>query len=351
MPSTYNFDDYFEHKTLDRIYGEPTAKSLQKLFKQLKRNARSVTSSLGGGQYGHMFMVMPENEWNNLPGTTPVIPPRDPGPFNLQGRLTAVEIAVRQDEHEEAKKKYQKYQALYRVLRNQLVSAVDSCYLDPIRCGLTDMVNEPITDIIKFLQTSYGKLTVKERDQETTNIKNFVYDPNKSINILLTAIQEHVDLLKIAGAELSDTQIQDLAYLLVNRYQIYKEALVNWNKLPDPKTWEQMKTHLRDEYQALKNVNALSISESMLNTTDIVDELKNHQQNLLENAEKRFKTGLTEVMNLAIMDLEKDKASTNEQMNNASEIAGLKQEIKKLQDQLANRNNNTSGRNWNSQNR
>ena len=94
MPSTYNFDDYFEHKTLDRIYGEPTAKSLQKLFKQLKRNARSVTSSLGGGQYGHLFMVIPEDKWNNLPGTTPVIPPPDPGPFTLNGRLTAVKIAV-----------------------------------------------------------------------------------------------------------------------------------------------------------------------------------------------------------------------------------------------------------------
>ena len=69
-------------------------------------------------------------------------------------------------------------------------------------------------------------------------------------------------------------QIQDLAYLLVNKYQIFKETLVNWNKMPEPKTWEQMKTHLRNEYQALKEVNALSISESILNTTIIVDQLK-----------------------------------------------------------------------------
>ena len=66
MESTYNCD--FEHKTIDKIYGEPNTRSLQKVFKQLRRNARSVTSPLGGGQYGHLFMVMPQDEWDNLPG-------------------------------------------------------------------------------------------------------------------------------------------------------------------------------------------------------------------------------------------------------------------------------------------
>ena len=65
MESTYNFD--FEHKTIDKIYGEPNARSLQKVFKQLRRNARSITSPLGGGQYGHLFMVMTQNDWDNLP--------------------------------------------------------------------------------------------------------------------------------------------------------------------------------------------------------------------------------------------------------------------------------------------
>ena len=355
MESTYNFDDIFEHKTLDKIYGEPDTKSLQKLFKQLKRNARSVTSPLGGGQYGHLFMVIPDEEWRNLPGTTPVISPTDPGPFRLEGRLTAAEIAVHQKAHEEAKKKYNKYQALHRVLRNQLVSAIEPCYLDPIRCELTDMVNAPITEIITFLQDSYGKMTVNEIEQVTTNIKNFAYDPSKSINILITAIQEHADLLKIAGAGLKDKQIQDLAFFLINKYQIFKDALINWNKIAEPKTWENMKIHLRNEYQVLKNVNALSISESILNTTDIVEQLKDYQENLLHNAETRFKTGLTEVMNLAIMDLSKEKDTTpeapSEHANSTAEIMALKQEIKNLQAQMYNRGNNSITRNFQFQSR
>ena len=100
------------------MYGEPTTKTLQKLFKQLKRNTRSVTSPLGGGQYGYLSMVVTPQEWDQYPGTTPVIPPQDPGPFVLGGRVTASEIAIEQKNYDEAKKKYNKHQALKRILRN-----------------------------------------------------------------------------------------------------------------------------------------------------------------------------------------------------------------------------------------
>ena len=252
---------------------------------------------------------------------------------------------MEQKNYDETKKKYNRFQALKRTLRNQLVEAIDPEYLAPIRCNLTDMINLETTEIMQFLQDSYGKMTVNQVEEETQAIKNFTYDPSKSINILLTAVQEHADLLKIAGAEMSDTQIQSLAYLLIGKYKIFQDALVAWNKLPQPKTWETMQTHMRDEYQMLKDVNAITIEESILNTTDIVNELKNQQESLLTSAETRFKNGLTEVMNMAIMDLDKEKTDTdksNENINNASEIDNLKQEIKKLHAKLQNR-----GRNYN----
>ena len=333
MDSKYNFE--FEHKTLDKIEGEPNAKSLQKLFKQLRRNARSITISLGGGQHGHLFMVLSEAEWNALPDSAPVIPPADPGTFTLIGRPIAAEIAMRQQEHDNEKKRYNKFQALKRTLRNQLVAAIEPAYLDPIRCPVTDMINESIPDIMKFLQDTYGKMTVNQIEEAVTTIKNFTYDPTTSINILLTAVQNHADLLKIAGAEMKDSQIQYLAYYLIGKYHIFKDALTSWNKFTGNKTWATMKEHMRKEYQLLKDVNALTVQDSMLNATDIVNELKHQQESLLHSVEKRFKHNLTEVMNLAITDLEgKDEAQ--EKVNNTAEINALKLEVKKLYSQLQN---------------
>ena len=339
MDTTYSFDNFFEHKTLDKIHEEPDTRSLQKLFKQLRRNARSVPSNLGGGQYGHLFMVMTPQEWNALPGTTPVNPPQDPGNFTLGGRVTASEIAVAQTNHDDNRKRYNKFQALKRILKNQLIAALDPAYLDPIRCNFTDMVNYEITDIMKFLQDSYGKMSVSKIEEATQNVKNFNYNPTKSINVLLTAVQDHAELLKIAGAEMKDEQVQQLAYLLINKFQIFRDALKAWNRLPPPKTWETMKEHMRTEYQSLKDVNAISIQESALNTNDIVYELQKQQEDLLHSAEKRFKSGLTEVMNLAIQDIEgksSEHTQVDEAINNAAEINALKLEVKKLYSQLRN---------------
>ena len=168
-------------------------------------------------------------------------------------------------------------------------------------------------------------MTVNEIEEESTRIKNFSYEPTKSINILLTAIQQHADLLKIAGAELRDSQIQTLAFLLINKYEIFRDALKAWNRLPTPKTWDMMKTHMRNEYSMLKEVNAISIQESAINTTDMINELKTQQELLLDSAEKRFKTNLTEVMNMAISDVEnKPNTESEEHINNTTELRNKK---------------------------
>ena len=97
-------------------------------------------------------------------------------------------------------------------------------------------------------------MSVTEIEEANVTIKNFHYDPTKLINVLLSAIQNHADLLKIAGAEMKDEQIQALAYLLITKHQLFKDALKEWNKIPPPKTWERMQEHLRKEYQMQRDI-------------------------------------------------------------------------------------------------
>ena len=43
----------FEYPELTPIHGEPSYESLRVLYNQIKANARSVHTTLGGGQHGH----------------------------------------------------------------------------------------------------------------------------------------------------------------------------------------------------------------------------------------------------------------------------------------------------------
>ena len=48
---------YFTHAALRQIHGNPTYNDIQHLYKQVKANAASVPSTLGGGQHGHLGLT------------------------------------------------------------------------------------------------------------------------------------------------------------------------------------------------------------------------------------------------------------------------------------------------------
>ena len=77
MASPHNLPDYkaryFETKELDRIHGKPDLLTLIKVFCQLKQNAQRVPSRLGGGQHGHLFLLLTATQYAAVPGTIPFI--------------------------------------------------------------------------------------------------------------------------------------------------------------------------------------------------------------------------------------------------------------------------------------
>ena len=57
---------FFEFPVLTKIHGVPTQPSLENMKQQLMANAQSVTSDLGGGQYGHLGLVLTAVEYAEL---------------------------------------------------------------------------------------------------------------------------------------------------------------------------------------------------------------------------------------------------------------------------------------------
>ena len=66
-------------QSFTRIVGEPDFSSLHNLYKEVKANAASVHSTLGGGQHGHLGLVVPATTYAHL-SNTPWVDPLHPGP-------------------------------------------------------------------------------------------------------------------------------------------------------------------------------------------------------------------------------------------------------------------------------
>jgi len=49
---------FFEFPQLTKIHGEPDYDTLHRLHNELKSNAGSVPSTLGGGAHGHLGLIL-----------------------------------------------------------------------------------------------------------------------------------------------------------------------------------------------------------------------------------------------------------------------------------------------------
>ena len=94
--SIKNIYSHFEYKELQKIVGEPTLDTILLLHRQVKRNAQSVSTTLGGGQLGFLTLVIPEETYNSIPTSEPFIRPTDPGKFTLQVPITTPNLTVLQ---------------------------------------------------------------------------------------------------------------------------------------------------------------------------------------------------------------------------------------------------------------
>jgi hypothetical protein len=71
-------ENYFQHPSLTKISGDPTYASLAKLERECKANGKSVSSTLGGGNQGHLGLVCSPAAYNRVspgvPFNRPALP-------------------------------------------------------------------------------------------------------------------------------------------------------------------------------------------------------------------------------------------------------------------------------------
>ena len=93
-------DTYFENPVLTKIHGEPTYKGLKTLKNELKSNAISVTSDLGGGAHGQLGLVLIPAEYAAI-SPVPYVCPVHPGPLVVPAGTAQHEARRLQDDHKE----------------------------------------------------------------------------------------------------------------------------------------------------------------------------------------------------------------------------------------------------------
>lgn len=153
----------FPYVSLTPIDGKPTNTTLQVLQRQLYTNARSVPSPRGGGNHGHLAMVLSAPDYLLRTGVPFIVPVHPGPPPEATGTSATIAVAIRN--YNDALADVTLYNSLSAALTSQILTAVNASFLSALEdpdFGFGDIT--PLT-MLNHLRAEYGTMTPEELER------------------------------------------------------------------------------------------------------------------------------------------------------------------------------------------
>jgi hypothetical protein len=122
----------FPHPILPKVQGEPDYQTIHAIRKLLQANSRAIDNHLGGGNLGHLGLIVSDASYATITqetdaGPTLWVSPTAPGraPANTDG--TAAQISAARHIWEEEVQTYRSYTSVQQALKNRSSMFLNQC--------------------------------------------------------------------------------------------------------------------------------------------------------------------------------------------------------------------------------
>ena len=277
------------YDTLTPIIGQPDFESLQKLKNEIKANAQSVPSTLGGGNHGLLGMVLTPAEYAVI-SAVPFVAPAHPGNLVFPPGTTGVQSKAMEIQYRNDMKTYEQCIGVEKAILQQINKAVHDDWLRPIRDNVTNAINRSIPDVLAFLFQEHGDVSAESLTRKEKLVREMVYTPaTDPVDKVFTEVSDLADFAAAAGAPYSRQQKINIAYVILMRARVFSQNITEWNRLirvtPTDNTWENFKRYFRQAYCELKEVDEIRMAETPFNQANLVCQIVDAVQESLSNNE------------------------------------------------------------------
>jgi hypothetical protein len=123
--------DAIRKETVIKIHGQPTSHDLTILEKEIITILANIPTSLGGGNYGHVGIIMKPTEYSTMTQGIDFADPINPGfyPANLATNVAARTRAKTEADHKELINQYETFEGVRLGTKDLILEAVDNEYL------------------------------------------------------------------------------------------------------------------------------------------------------------------------------------------------------------------------------
>ena len=263
----------FPKQDLTRCPGRPNYESLHQMQLELKANAISVHSNLGGGNHGHLGLLMTDPQYT-LIVNTPYVRPVHPGIFVLAGGETRVQADAFQCAHDETLRVFHEVRGVEQALIQQIVAAVDACYIISMRDRNTGQFTGNVLQVLQYLQNTYGTISPSQLAVFQKEVTEMHYDPVTPVDNIFNKIEDLLEYGELAHCPFTQLQAIALAYNIINKTGKFRETVKSWNRLTlVQQNWIGFKQHFRDAHLELQETGELTLEGAGYGQAALVEDI------------------------------------------------------------------------------
>ena len=278
----------FPNSSLTKIIARPTFSTLKTLFHEIRENAGSIYTPLGGGMHGYQGITYSVAEYAQI---SPIqwVNPVHPGPaINPVGMNNT---AYRNAEHlyNTAVDAFLDFTNVQNALKKQIREAIDEQFYKGLKETMHQYNRRSVLQFMTHLWESYGEITQPELMNNYQRM-NQAYDTSQPFESMIQQIEEGQEIATSAGQAYPEIQLITMAYTLVYNTGEFFDACDEWNRKPAAdKTWINFKTHFTQEIKKEKNKQTAMQTAGFRTANSVVaerlDNMTLHLNNLLTNSQ------------------------------------------------------------------
>ena len=216
--------------TILEATGSPSPRAIRILQTELYANVSSIPSDLGGGDHGHLGMLMPHAEYVLIAtGGVPYgIPVRPPVPAYAGA---AAVVAVTQENYNREVATFQDYRDLSNQVKKLILEAVPLDYRNELAHPRMGYSSVTPSQMLEHLVTTYGGITAKDLRENMQRLKA-PWNPDTPIESVFTKGNFCRDFATEGNDPISDTAYVRTLVDIFEASGVLEKAVEDWEAKP-----------------------------------------------------------------------------------------------------------------------
>jgi hypothetical protein len=237
----------FPHPTLTPLTDKPSERSIRLLKREVFANAIAIHSTRGGGAHGHLFLVVPQAEYNNM-GLPLFVQPVHPGPNPVHGDApTAAQITETNRQYTQNLTEFTLYRTATQEIKRQLLDAIPATYIDSLSDSLWGFTNVSPANILEHLTNTYGDVTPTDLEDNRNQLQA-PWNIDEPIENIWTRTDQILDYATRNGEPIPNGTTIRLLIVVFTKTGLFTNAIDLWNRKPAAdKTLPNFKAHFNFE--------------------------------------------------------------------------------------------------------